>query len=406
MSFHGRSLEARGFVSDYLDRTRPAHETVAAMRPRFAEFGITRLARITGLDLIGIPVWSAVRPNSRTLAVAQGKGLTDAAAQASAVMEAVEVATAERRDLPRRAASAAALAAEGRGFNAMPGLLRAGAVAPEPGEVIEWFEGYDLLSRSPVWVPLETVTLSDGPAPTRYWQTTDGLASGNILWEAALHGLCERIERDALSLWSLRNDAAVAAHCRDPRALEDPELDALVARIAAAGLQLRLFDVASDVGVPVFLAVISPPTDGLEANWKHFDLSAGSGCHPDPARAAIRAVTEAAQTRLTTISAIRDDFDPETYDARLDASLLAYARVAPSGAPSHARPCVERATYLDFLLQRLAAVGVSEVILAPLRADDPDYAVAKMLVPGLEYPPGDRRFRYGKRMVRAMMAGQ
>ena len=72
----------------------------------FPRFGITRLAEVTGLDRIGIPVWMAIRPNSRTLAVSQGKGLTDAAAQASALMEAAEIASAERFPVPRRVATA------------------------------------------------------------------------------------------------------------------------------------------------------------------------------------------------------------------------------------------------------------------------------------------------------------
>jgi ribosomal protein S12 methylthiotransferase accessory factor len=402
--FAGLRLQTRGFASPYLDRARPAEATVAAMRRRFSEYGVTRLARITGLDCIGIPVWSAIRPNSRTLAVSQGKGITDAAAQASAAMEAIEVATAERRDLPRRAASAAELAAEGRDIALLEGFLRAGAVAPERDEAIDWFEGYDLLSGTPVFLPLEAVALSDGRVRSRYWQTTDGLASGNLLWEAVLHGLCERIERDALVLWSLRRDADVAARCCDPRGFEDAALDVLVAQIEAAGLQLRLFDVTSDIGVPVYLAVISSPPGGNEAKWRHFDLSAGSGCHPEPARAVIRAVTEAAQTRLTTISAIRDDFEPETYEAKLDKSLLVYVGVAPRPvAPSAAAP-VDRAAYVDFLIARLRAAGVRQAIVAPLQANDPDFAVAKMLIPDLESLPGDRRYRYGKRMVRAMMA--
>jgi YcaO-like protein with predicted kinase domain len=398
----GLRLETRGFASPYLDRARPAEATVAAMRPRFAQFGVTRLARITGLDLIGIPVWSAIRPNSRTLAVSQGKGLTDAAAQASAAMEAIEVATAERRDLPRRAASAAALAAEGRGFALLENFLRAGAVAPARDETIDWLEGYDLLNETHIYLPLEAVVLSDGRTRSRYWQTTDGLASGNILWEAVLHGLCERIERDALVLWSLRKNAEVAARCCDPRGFEDAALDVLVAQIEATGLQLRLFDVTSDIGVPVCLAVISPPPGGNEAKWRHFDLSAGSGCHPKPARAAIRAVTEAAQTRLTTISAIRDDFDPETYEARLDSSLLVYVGVAPRPAAPNASAPIARADYVDHMLARLRAAGVRQAIVAPLETNDPDFAVAKMLIPDLESLPGDRRFRYGKRMLRAM----
>ena len=63
---------------------------------------------------------------------------------------------------------------------------------------------------------------------------------------------------------------------------------------------------------------------------------------------------------------------------------------------------VARADYIDHLLARLRAAGVRQAIVAPLVADDPDFAVAKMLVPDLENLPGDRRFRYGKRMLRAM----
>ena len=61
-----------------------------------AGFGITRLGRLTGLDRIGIPVWTATRPNATNLSVSQGKGVDDAAAAVSAVMEAAEMAAAER----------------------------------------------------------------------------------------------------------------------------------------------------------------------------------------------------------------------------------------------------------------------------------------------------------------------
>ena len=91
-----RCLRSAVQPKKHSDRLRRATETVAHMRQNFARFGITRLADVTGLDCIGIPVWMAVRPNSKTLAVSQGKGLSNAAAQASAVMEAAEVATAER----------------------------------------------------------------------------------------------------------------------------------------------------------------------------------------------------------------------------------------------------------------------------------------------------------------------
>ncbi len=65
-------------------------ETLARLRPLAAAMGITRLGNITGLDRIGIPVAVAVRPNSRSVSVAQGKGLDLPQAMASALMEACE----------------------------------------------------------------------------------------------------------------------------------------------------------------------------------------------------------------------------------------------------------------------------------------------------------------------------
>src|SRR6056297_3549928 len=84
-------------------------ETLARVGPLAAAMGITRLANVTGLDTIGIPVVMAVRPRSRSLAVSQGKGLTLAAAEASALMESVEAYHAERVAAPLRLATYAEL---------------------------------------------------------------------------------------------------------------------------------------------------------------------------------------------------------------------------------------------------------------------------------------------------------
>ena len=40
--------------------------------------GITRVANVTGLDSVGIPVVMVCRPNSRSVAVSQGKGIHQA----------------------------------------------------------------------------------------------------------------------------------------------------------------------------------------------------------------------------------------------------------------------------------------------------------------------------------------
>src|SRR5712672_2570267 len=78
-------------------------ETLARVRPHAARMGITRLGNITGLDRIGIPVAVAVRPNSRSVSVSQGKGLELPQAMASALMEATEGFHAEEIGPCRRA---------------------------------------------------------------------------------------------------------------------------------------------------------------------------------------------------------------------------------------------------------------------------------------------------------------
>jgi YcaO-like protein with predicted kinase domain len=400
-------LRARGASEPYSDRFDPAAETVARMRRSFSRFGITRLADVTGLDCVGIPVWMAVRPNSKTLAVSQGKGLSTSAAQASAIMEAAEIATAEACPVPIRSCTLHDLTAEGRKATLLNGLVARGERVLSETEDVAWTEGYDLLQGDTVWVPVDAVSLNPaGKAGgrTRFWQSSDGLASGNILLEAVVHGLCERVERDASVLWLLRSDKDVFDCCIDPASLEDGAVDALADQIDRAGFQLRLFDMTSDIGVPVLFAIIAPKPDGHEKHWKHFDLSSGMGCYPSPARAAIRAITEAAQTRVTSITGARDDFDPNLYRTQIRADLTQYARAAPTARSlaetGEARDAMDN---LQFILARLRETGIRSVIVVPLAVED-GFSVAKVLVPELENPAGQRRQRFGRRAL-AMMAG-
>lgn len=56
---------------------------------------VTRLTDLTPLDRLRLPVFSAVTPLARDLTTHFGKGRDAASAQASAVMEAIERASAE-----------------------------------------------------------------------------------------------------------------------------------------------------------------------------------------------------------------------------------------------------------------------------------------------------------------------
>src|SRR4051812_17525627 len=227
----------KGFRRGTHRASSPA-ETLARVRPLMAPMGITRLGNITGLDRIGIPVAVAVRPNSRSVSVSQGKGLDREQAMASALMEACEgfhaeeispVRTAAYRELAGRAAvvDPAALPTAGRDFDER---------AP-----IDWSLGWDLLQAEACWVPAELVHTDYTRDPDGFFLAgSNGLASGNHPVEAVIAAICELVERDALALWQaggIRQQAASALH---PGLIDDPDCRGLLAKYAAAGIAVRV----------------------------------------------------------------------------------------------------------------------------------------------------------------------
>jgi len=383
------------------DRICEPAETVAALRPFFGRLGITRVARQTGLDTIGIPCFAAIRPNSQTLATNQGKGVDDDAAMASAVMEAAEYAVAERPGCRVLAASAAGLKAGGMRVYRADRLLPAGEALSDAA-AIGWVEGIDLLSGEAVMVPLAAVTLgADPPGASGMSRSTNGLASGNCREEAIFHAVCELIERDATTLWTLRPPSRSQATEIDRRAFADPVVDELADKIAAAGLTLRLFDQTSDIGVPVIYATIFGAT-GTDSD---FDLAAGCGCHPVATRAAIRAITEAAQTRITNIAGARDDFDPADYSRARSAEHVRFVESpAPSAPPPQGLPHGSSLkALLDFCLDRLRARRIDELVAVDLGGGEFGISVFKLLAPGLEDRGPNHNWRPGPRAALALL---
>lgn len=394
-----KQAEIVGRISPTTERLRSPGDLVARMRPRFGELGITRLAELTGLDTVGWPVWAAVRPNAPTLSVCQGKGASVEAAQASAIMEAVEISVAERVQ-PTLIASPSTMQARHEAFDLLAGFVRRGHALPGPQQAIGWVRGHDLLADHDIWVPAQAVQIDPADQDRLYWQSSDGLGSGNLMIEAVLHGLAERIERDAGEFWHLRSDQEVADACVDPEALCSDEVSHQASAVARARLHLRLFDITSDVGVPTFFATLSPVPDGRESHWCHFDLSSGMGCRLDPGRAAAAAIGEALQTRLTTISGARDDFQPGLYRQPIASDILVYPRCRTARIPSPPKIKVPLAEALEVMMDRLRAAAVERLIVVSLH-EDPDFAVAKVLVPDLELPPGARAVMQGARRRRA-----
>jgi ribosomal protein S12 methylthiotransferase accessory factor YcaO len=189
-------------------RAVPPKETCARVDPKLPVAGVTRVADITGLDRIGIPVFSSIRPTAEggAISVYNGKGTTAAEAKVSAMMEAVERYSAEVGDQELRVDSYAGLREHGHGHENVLNpreLILPDYVRDVEAVRIPWVEGYDLMNDEAIYVPANAVF---HPLPARYDKVrlfrtnTNGLAGGNELEEAIFHGLAEVIERDAWSL--------------------------------------------------------------------------------------------------------------------------------------------------------------------------------------------------------------
>ena len=384
-------------------RSIEVETTLARFGPLARVMGITRIGNVTGLDDLCIPCVIAVRPASLSVTVAMGKGATVTQARVSALMEAAESFHGERIETRFRRASEQALWRFGAAL-VSPGALCRTAAPYDPADEINWIEGFDLLSGRPCSVPAASVhTDCTRGEEGLLLAGSNGLASGNHLLEAIATGLCELIERDAVALWHSRSLVERAACRLDLASVTDQACRALLDRYAAAGMAPRIWQVASDLGVAVFVCDL-PTRPGDHAPLLR--RSRGAGCHPEPEVALARALAEAAQSRLHRIAGLRNDLTPEAYTdtaASLGGAALldALSDAAPGLAFDEAPRFSSRDIGEDvrWLLDRLAQRGFKQVVAIDLTRDQLDLPVVRMVVPGLEWDCNHPQYRPGPRAL-------
>jgi ribosomal protein S12 methylthiotransferase accessory factor len=375
--------------------------------------GITRISNVTDLDIIGVPVAIACRPNSRSLSVTQGKGLTMVAAKVSALMEAAESYHGDHITLPLKLGS----------YHELHGSLhlmdvyrmQASEAGPfDPYRPLLWIEGTDLISGAPTWVPFDLVhcdfTYASRLGRGMFGITSNGLASGNHLLEAMSHAICEVVERDATALWKVSPEDTRLSSRIDPDSVYDPECREVLGRILAANMMVGIWDTTSEVGLPVFQSVIVPKE---EQPWGPVYASIGSGCHPRREVALLRALTEAIQSRLTVIVGSRDDVSRADYERLRSPQVVERAKSMVRGqhggrdfgeVPTFDRPSFEEDIALELELLRVA--GISEVAAVDLTKQELGIPVVRIIIPGFEFAHtmgGD--YRPGER-ARAVMGGR
>jgi ribosomal protein S12 methylthiotransferase accessory factor len=318
-----------------LNRSVTPEETLARVAPVMKTIGITRVSDITGLDRLGIPVWSAVVPKSRDfLSVYNGKGVTHIGAKVGAIMEAFERHAALTFERPYLRGSYNEVVKTRRAMDpASAGIVMDRQYSKD--QELLWTEGHEIATGEPVLVPADLAGLNPPgiPLSNRAYGigTSNGLASGNTYEEAVAQALCELIERDAwtvaviLGHWVPRarfeaGRAKAGLPKLDWKGQEQPfdddgerypvidldtidgDLRELCDRYADAGLPPTLREITSDIGVPTFVATVR---EDVAEDLPRAHL--GVGTHPQPRIAALRALSEAAQSRVVDIQGVRED---------------------------------------------------------------------------------------------------
>lgn len=343
--------------------------------------------------------WLRVRAH-----VSGGKGATVAEAQASALGEALErysatshgdeaTTRAARRDLgasaidPRRVLLFSdeqyrrrdALGASG--IDRCRDGRRAGdtdrrRVVPAPFDesaVIDWVPVWPLRGGARAYLPAACAFL--GFRDTAFATAdSNGCAAGADLTEAALYGLYELIERDAVAIWwynRLRRPGIPLT------SFDDEYLDGAAGAFAKTGWELWLLDLTHDLEVPC-CAAIAIAEDG--------DVATGFGAHLDARVAARRAVSEAAQMlgfRAEAGVSLRAEV-PTGRSARVELEAHPYLRPHGTAAPGGSYAGTDARADLEFLVARAARSGLESYLLDMTRPDI-GLAVARVIVPGLRH---------------------
>ncbi len=296
-------------MSEKITYFKGTHRVIAPKRTieinedKLKTAGITRIADITDLDRIGLPIYTAIRPTAEEggVSIYGGKGITKDHAKASAMMEGFERYSAERQDSDESIIS---------NLNDIDNNIDPKSLnLPKDLERVdindwnlEWSIAHDIISENDYYIPTNAVYHPYNPkdnAKTLFKSNTNGLASGNILEEAILHGMFEVIERDAWSIFELthKNYSQI-----DLDSIESDVINEIIEKFESEGIKIKLMDFTADIKIPT-IAASADDTVTKDAGL----LTLGMGTHLDPEVAILRALTEVAQSRATQINGARED---------------------------------------------------------------------------------------------------
>ena len=261
------------------------------------DIGLTRTSEITHLDRIKVPVYTSVRPlaSEGAVSIYAGKGPSQIHAKVSSIMEAVERYSAEMQDNENTVS---------KKYDEIDCLNPNELILPAKSyddEELEWNEVFSVVTGDKILIPSNAVyhPYNNDNVHHLFLSNTNGLASGNTLEEAIFHGMMEVVERDSWSLFEAFKDNKEEILCEDST---NEYIRDLINKFDEANVSLKLINLTSENNIPTIGAVSE------DLNLKDPALlTLGIGTHLNPEIAAIRAITEVAQSRATQIHGTRED---------------------------------------------------------------------------------------------------
>ena len=278
-------------------RTSLPEETLDKISDITMEIGLTRTSKITHLDRLNIPIYTSVRPLAEEGAVSvyAGKGPTDIHAKVSSIMEAIERYSAEQQESDENII---------KKYDPEDCLNPEELILPLNSyhdEEIEWTKATSIKTQEEIYVPSNAVyhPYNSENVHHIHLSNTNGLASGNQLEEAIFHGMMEVIERDAWSFFEVYKEDKAEINCENT---DNEYIRELLDKFEKNNVSIKLLDLTIENQIPTIAAVSEDVTLKDPAL-----LTLGIGTHLDPDIAAIRAITEVAQSRATQIHGTRED---------------------------------------------------------------------------------------------------
>ncbi len=366
-------------------------ETIEINQDKLKKAGITRIADITDLDRIGLPIYTAIRPTAEegAISIYGGKGISKDHAKASAMMEGFERYSAERQDSDETIiATPNEIGRYGDYIDPKSLNLPKDFEKKDISDInLEWSKSKDIISGNEYYIPTNAIFhpyASDSNAESLFKSNTNGLASGNILDEAILHGMLEVIERDAWSIFELthKNYAQI-----DIESIESELIIDIIDKFESEGIKIKLMDFTADIKIPT-IAASADDTITKDAGL----LTLGMGTHLDPEVAILRALTEVAQSRATQINGAREDtvradFAREAGYERMKRINKYYfkddeEKISLSDIENKSTSSITKD--IEIVKSELTANDIEKILYVDLTRPEIDVSVVRVVIPEME----------------------